>query len=94
MKAQYGVESMPETAENLAEQHQITRADQDAFALRSQQRAGTPSTAASSPMRSSACTPKTPRASRSPVERDEHPRPDDDRGLTRPQSARSASPAR
>src|SRR5215471_4177033 len=40
MKAQYGVESMPETAENLAEQHQITRADQDAFALRSQQRAG------------------------------------------------------
>ena len=40
LKAQYGVESMPETAENLAEQHQITRADQDAFALRSQQRAG------------------------------------------------------
>ena len=40
MKAQYGVESMPETAENLAEQHQITRADQDDFALRSQQRAG------------------------------------------------------
>jgi 3-oxoadipyl-CoA thiolase len=39
MKSQYGVESMPETAENVAEDFQITRADQDAFALRSQQRA-------------------------------------------------------
>ena len=40
LKAQYGTESMPETAENLAAQYQITRRDQDAFALRSQQRAG------------------------------------------------------
>ena len=39
MKAQYGVDAMPETAENVAEQFQITRADQDAFAYRSQQRA-------------------------------------------------------
>jgi 3-oxoadipyl-CoA thiolase len=39
MKAQYGVDSMPETAENVAEDFQITRADQDAFALRSQARA-------------------------------------------------------
>jgi 3-oxoadipyl-CoA thiolase len=39
MKSQYGVESMPETGENVAEDFQITRADQDAFALRSQQRA-------------------------------------------------------
>jgi 3-oxoadipyl-CoA thiolase len=39
MKSQYGVDSMPETAENVAEDFQITRADQDAFALRSQQRA-------------------------------------------------------
>lgn len=38
-KEQYGVESMPETAENVAEQFNISRADQDAFALRSQQRA-------------------------------------------------------
>ncbi len=38
MKAQYGVDSMPETAENVAEQFNISRADQDAFALRSQQR--------------------------------------------------------
>ena len=40
MKQQYGVDSMPETGENVAEEFQVTRADQDAFALRSQQRAG------------------------------------------------------
>ena len=39
MKAQYGVDSMPETGENVAEEFQVTRADQDAFAWRSQQRA-------------------------------------------------------
>ncbi|ARU03171.1 3-oxoadipyl-CoA thiolase [Yoonia vestfoldensis] len=40
MKAQHGVDSMPETAENVAEDFNINRADQDAFALRSQQKAG------------------------------------------------------
>jgi 3-oxoadipyl-CoA thiolase len=40
MKKQYGVDSMPETGENVAEDYQVTRADQDAFAWRSQQRAG------------------------------------------------------
>ena len=38
MKSSYGIDSMPETAENVAEDFQISRADQDAFALRSQQR--------------------------------------------------------
>ena len=38
MKAKYGVDSMPETGENVAEEFKINRADQDAFALRSQQR--------------------------------------------------------
>jgi acetyl-CoA acyltransferase len=38
MKAQYGTESMPETAENVAEEWHISREDQDAFAFRSQQR--------------------------------------------------------
>nr|WP_159465541.1 3-oxoadipyl-CoA thiolase [Scandinavium goeteborgense] len=38
MKALYGVDSMPETAENVADEFGISRADQDAFALRSQQR--------------------------------------------------------
>ncbi|WP_423065138.1 3-oxoadipyl-CoA thiolase [Devosia sp. CN2-171] len=39
MKAQYGVDSMPETGENVAEDYEVSRSDQDAFALRSQQRA-------------------------------------------------------
>jgi len=39
MKEQYGVDSMPETGENVAEDFGISRADQDAFAYRSQQRA-------------------------------------------------------
>ena len=39
MKAQYGVDAMGETAENLADNHQISRADQDLFAMRSQQKA-------------------------------------------------------
>ena len=38
MKAAYGVDSMPETADNVAADYGISRADQDAFALRSQQR--------------------------------------------------------
>jgi acetyl-CoA acyltransferase len=39
LKAEYGIDSMPETAENVAEQFGISREDQDLFALRSQQRA-------------------------------------------------------
>jgi 3-oxoadipyl-CoA thiolase len=39
MKAQYGVDAMPDTGENVAEEFQVSRKDQDAFALRSQQRA-------------------------------------------------------
>ena len=39
MKAKYGVDSMPETAEIVAEEFHVAREDQDAFALRSQQRA-------------------------------------------------------
>ena len=39
MKAAYGTDTMPETAENVAEDWKIARADQDAFALRSQERA-------------------------------------------------------
>ncbi|MGH1359440.1 MAG: 3-oxoadipyl-CoA thiolase [Burkholderiaceae bacterium] len=39
MKSAFGIDSMPETAENVAEEFNISREDQDAFALRSQQRA-------------------------------------------------------
>ena len=40
MKAKYGIDSMPETAENVAKEFEVSRADQDAFAIRSQQRWG------------------------------------------------------
>jgi acetyl-CoA acetyltransferase family protein len=38
MKVRYGIDSMPETGENVAEAYQVSRADQDAFAYRSQQK--------------------------------------------------------
>ncbi|WP_183144469.1 MULTISPECIES: 3-oxoadipyl-CoA thiolase [Pseudomonas] len=38
MKAQYGVDAMPQTADNVADDYNVSRAHQDAFALRSQQR--------------------------------------------------------
>ncbi|HAF92118.1 MAG TPA: 3-oxoadipyl-CoA thiolase, partial [Pseudomonas sp.] len=38
MKDMYGVDAMPQTADNVADDWQVSRADQDAFALRSQQR--------------------------------------------------------
>ncbi|CAN5262912.1 3-oxoadipyl-CoA thiolase [soil metagenome] len=40
MKALYGVDTMPETAENVAQAHQVTREDQDRYAEQTQQRAG------------------------------------------------------
>src|SRR5262245_64908285 len=49
MKAQYGVDAMPETGENVAEEFQVSRADQDAMAIRSQQRAGAAIAAGTSP---------------------------------------------
>ncbi|RON53236.1 3-oxoadipyl-CoA thiolase [Pseudomonas frederiksbergensis] len=39
MKAQYGVDAMPQTGDNVADDYEVSREDQDAFALRSQQRA-------------------------------------------------------
>ncbi len=76
MKKQYGIDSMPETAENVAEDYQISRADQDAFALRSQQRAAA---AQASGRLAKEITPVTiPQRRGEPkvVEKDEHPRAD------------------
>jgi acetyl-CoA acyltransferase len=76
LKAQYGVDSMPETGENVAQQFQITRADQDAFALRSQQRAAA---AQASGRLAQEITPVTvPQRRGEPVvvAVDEHPRPE------------------
>ncbi|MCZ8261329.1 MAG: 3-oxoadipyl-CoA thiolase [Beijerinckiaceae bacterium] len=74
MKAQYGIDSMPETAENVAEDYQVSRADQDAFALRSQARAAA---AQRNGRLAREITPVTiPQKKGDPVvvERDEHPR--------------------
>lgn len=75
MKQQYGVDSMPETGENVAEDFQVTRADQDAFAYRSQQRAGK---AIASGYFADEIVPVTvPGGKAGPVtvDKDEHPRP-------------------
>ncbi len=76
LKKQYGIDSMPETGENVAEEFQVSRADQDAFALRSQQRAAA---AIASGFFEGEITPVTvPGGKAGPitVDKDEHPRPD------------------
>ncbi len=76
LKAQYGVDSMPQTAENVAEEFQVARADQDAFALRSQQRAG--KAAASGYFAAEIVAVEAPGGKAGPivVDKDEHLRPD------------------
>ncbi len=74
MKAQYGVDSMPETAENLAEEKQISRADQDAFAFRSQQRASRAATNGRFAREIAPYEIKDRKGNITRVERDEHPR--------------------
>ncbi|MGC2672351.1 MAG: 3-oxoadipyl-CoA thiolase [Candidatus Acidiferrum sp.] len=74
MKAKYGVDSMPETGEIVAEEFHISREDQDAFALRSQQRA-----AAGSGLLAQEIVPvQIPQKKRDPIlfSADEHPRAD------------------
>ncbi len=76
MKAKHGIDSMPETAENVAQEFQVNRADQDAFAWRSQQRAG--KALASGRFREEIVPVAIPRRKGEPmvVDTDEHPRPD------------------
>jgi 3-oxoadipyl-CoA thiolase len=76
MKQQYGVDAMPETGENVAEEYQVSRADQDAFALRSQQRAG--KATASGYFAAEIVTVEVPGGKGGPVmvDKDEHPRAD------------------
>ncbi len=74
MKAQYGVDSMPETGENVAEDFAISRTDQDAFALRSQAKA---SAAQENGRLATEITPVTipqRKGDTLVVDRDEHPR--------------------
>jgi acetyl-CoA acyltransferase len=74
MKAQYGIDSMPETAENVAEQFQVSREDQDAFALRSQQR--TAAAMEAGRLAEEIVPVEVPRRKQEPlvVDSDEHPR--------------------
>ena len=74
MKKQYGVDSMPETGENVAEDYKVSRQDQDAFALRSQAKAAE---AQANGRLAREIVPVTiPQRKGDPVvvERDEHPR--------------------
>lgn len=74
MKEAHGTDSMPETAENVAEEFQISRADQDAFALRSQARAA--AAQKSGRLGKEITAVKIPQRKGDPiiVEKDEHPR--------------------
>jgi len=76
MKSQYGVDSMPETGENVAEEYRVSRADQDAFALRSQQKAAAAQARGRFAQEIAPVT--IPRRKGDPVvvDRDEHPRGD------------------
>ncbi|MBT3213972.1 MAG: 3-oxoadipyl-CoA thiolase [Deltaproteobacteria bacterium] len=76
LQKQYGLDSMPETAENLAEKYHISREDQDEFAWRSQQKAGQ---AQESGRFAEEIVPVSiPQRKADPllVEQDEHPRPE------------------
>ena len=74
IKAQYGVDSMPETAENVAQEFQVSREDQDAFAQRSQSRAARAQ--AEGVFEAQIVPVETPGGKAGPVivSRDEHPR--------------------
>jgi 3-oxoadipyl-CoA thiolase len=76
LKAQYGVDSMAETGENVAEEFQVSRKDQDAFALRSQQRAA--AAIAHGYFAKEIVPVQVPGGRAGPVvvSEDEHPRPD------------------
>jgi 3-oxoadipyl-CoA thiolase len=76
MKKQYGVDAMPETAENVAEDYQISRKDQDAFALRSQQRTAKAQASGYFAEEIEPVIVPGGRAGPVTVDKDEHPRPD------------------
>ncbi|WP_426189422.1 3-oxoadipyl-CoA thiolase [Massilia sp. DWR3-1-1] len=76
MKAQYGIDSMPETAENVAREFNISRADQDAFAIRSQQRWGAAHAAGVFKDEIVAVMVAQKKGEPKRFDTDEHPRPD------------------
>jgi 3-oxoadipyl-CoA thiolase len=76
MKQQYGIDAMPETAENVAEDYQVARKDQDAFAWRSQQRAGKAQAAGFFVAEIAPVAVPGGKAGPTIVDKDEHLRPD------------------
>jgi acetyl-CoA acyltransferase len=74
MKQLHGVDSMPETAENVANDYKVSRADQDAFALRSQQKAARAQTDGTLAQEIVPVTIAQKKGDPRIVERDEHPR--------------------
>jgi 3-oxoadipyl-CoA thiolase len=74
MKAQYGVDSMPETGENVAEDFGVSREDQDAFALRSQAKAAAAQKSGRLAREITPVTIPQRKGDAVVVERDEHPR--------------------
>ncbi|MTW01032.1 3-oxoadipyl-CoA thiolase [Duganella ginsengisoli] len=76
MKAKYGIDSMPETAENVAEEFSISRADQDAFAVRSQQRWAAAHAAGHFKAEIVPVTIPQKKGDPKVIDTDEHPRPD------------------
>ena len=75
MKKLYGVDSMPETAQNVADDHQISRDDQDAFALRSQARAAAAEARGTFEAEIVAVEIRDRKGAAARVAKDEHPRP-------------------
>src|SRR5208282_6912117 len=100
MKKLYGVDSMPETAENVANDYQVSRADQDAFALRSQQRAAAAEARGAFDAEILVVEIKDRKGGVTRVARDEHPRPETTlealaklRGIVRPDGSVTAGNA-
>ena len=100
MKAAYGVDSMPETAEHVAVEFAIARADQDAFALRSQQRWAAADARGFFAREIVPVTLPAKKGETRVLARDEHPRPDTDlaslarlKGVVRPDGSVTAGNA-
>ena len=100
MKAFYGVNSMPETAQNVADEHQVSREDQDAFALRSQARTAAAQAKGTFEAEIVPVETKDRKGAVQHVSKDEHPRPDATleglaklRGIVRPDGSVTAGNA-
>lgn len=74
LERQYGIDSMPETAENVAQKYGISRADQDAFALRSQERASAAQSSGRFAREIAPVKVSAGKGAKVSVDKDEHPR--------------------